>query len=106
MNKSALVLETPKNCFECPFSCEWFGDPAYEACCELYGNLRVEEEALITEEYYDYESKEKPDWCPLKPLPEKKETSKIASDYAVGYAKGYEKGWSDCFDEITGENGK
>jgi hypothetical protein len=27
----------------------------------------------MTEEHYDYESKSRPEWCPLKPLPEKKE---------------------------------
>lgn len=103
MSKAVFTMETPKNCYECPFSCEWFGDPAYEACCELYGNLLAEEEALITEEYYDYESKEKPDWCPLKPLPEKKEyinsVSNIEATKNIAAA-----GWNACLDEITGGN--
>lgn len=101
MNKSALVMETPKNCFECPFSIV-DGNDTDIGYCEVEAMLA--EEALITEEYYDYDSEEKPKWCPLKPLSKKKETSKVTSSYEVGYAKGYEKGWSDCFDEITGES--
>ena len=92
-------METPKNCYECPFSCECFGDPVYEACCELYSNLRTEEDALITEEYYDYESEEKPDWCPLRPLPGKNKAPKVAD----GYELGYEDGWNKCLEKIAEE---
>ena len=99
MSKSALVMKTPKNCYECPFSCEWFGDPVYEACCELYSNLRTKEDALITEECYDYEGEVKPDWCPLKPLPEKNKALKVAD----GYELGYEDGWDKCLEKITEE---
>lgn len=101
MNKSALVMDTPKNCYDCPFGTEYCGDSEYEGCCELAECLDGDTR-LITEEHYDCESKSRPAWCPLKPLPEKKGTSKVASGYESGYEKGYEKGWSDCFDEITG----
>lgn len=79
--------------------------PAYEACCELYGNIRTEEEALITEKYYDYEGEVKPDWCPLNPLPEKmKVTGLYNGEYfkAGGKPPSYKIGWNACIDEITG----
>lgn len=69
MSKSVLVIDTPKNCYDCPFGTEYCGSSNYDGNCELaecLGNIMT----LITEEQYDYESKEKPDWCPLKPLPE------------------------------------
>lgn len=98
MNKSALVLETPKNCFECPFSIV-DGNDTDIGYCEVEAMLA--EEALITEEYYDYDSEEKPEWCPLKPLPEKKEyinsVSNIEATKNIAAA-----GWNACLDEITG----
>lgn len=103
MSKSVLLIDTPKNCYECLFGHEWFGDTAHKACCELYCSLRVEEEALISAKYYKQKSKAKPDWCPLKPLPEKKEyinsNSNIEATKNIAAA-----GWNACIDEITGGN--
>lgn len=99
--KSVLVMETPKNCYECQFSCTNGNDTDCGYCeLEMYF---IDGEVVINEEYFDFESEVKPDWCPLKPLPEKNKASKVADGYELGYAKGYEKGWSDCFNEITGE---
>lgn len=96
MSKSALVMETPKNCFECPFSCV-DGNDTDIGYCEVEAMLA--KEALITEEYYDYDSEEKPDWCPLKALPEKKESD----GYWRGeHGYGWIQDWNACIDEITG----
>lgn len=70
MRKSALVTDTPKNCYDCPFGTEYCGDSEYEGCCELAECLDSDMR-LITEEHYDYESESRPDWCPLMDLPEK-----------------------------------
>lgn len=48
----------------------------------------------MTEKYYDCESKSKPDWCPLRELPSKKNWGEIFN--------GNVKGWNDCLREITG----
>lgn len=100
MRKSALVTETPKNCYDCPFGTEYCGDSEYEGCCELAECLDSDMR-LITEEHYDCESETKPDWCPLKPLPEKKEyinsVSNIEATKNIAAA-----GWNACLDEITG----
>lgn len=45
-----------------------FKRPEYRGCCGLAGCLDYII-ALIEEEYYDCESKSRPDWCPLKLLP-------------------------------------
>lgn len=97
MNKSALVMETPKNCFECPFSIV-DGNDTDIGYCEVEAMLA--EEALITEEYYDYDSEEKPKWCPLKPLPEKMAIPRGARNVdGLEYAAGY----NSCLNEIAGE---
>lgn len=100
--KSALVIDTPKNCYECPFGTEYCGNLEYEGCCELADCLDYDA-ILMTEEHYDYESESRPDWCPLKPFSGKNKAPKVAGGYELGYAKGYENGWIDCFNEITGE---
>lgn len=100
MTRSALVLCTPKNCYWCPFSCA-DGNDTDCGYCELNGCL-TDAEVLIEEEYFDLESETKPDWCPLKPLPEKKEyinsVSNIEATKNIAAA-----GWNACLDEITGE---
>lgn len=97
MRKSALVTDTPKNCYDCPFGNEYCGDSEYEGCCELAECLDSDMR-LITEEHYDYESESRPDWCPLKPLPEKDTKNHFPDEFEDGYAAG----WNGCIDEITG----
>lgn len=67
MSKSVLVIDTPENCYDCPFGTAYCGELEYEGLCELADCLDCVE-ILITEEHYDYESKSRPDWCPLKLL--------------------------------------
>ena len=97
MSKSALVMETPKNCFECPFSCV-DGNDTDIGYCEVEAMLA--EEALITEEYYDYDSEEKPDWCPLRPLPEKLDAGDADNIHEFNQTVG----WNACLDAIIGES--
>lgn len=97
MSKSALVMETPRNCYDCPFGTEYCSDSEYEGYCELAECLGSDMR-LITEEHYDYESESRPDWCPLKPLPEKSTTENDMTDYQCGMVDGR----NQCIDEITG----
>lgn len=96
MRKSALVTDTPKNCYDCPFGNEYCGDSEYEGCCELAECLDSDMR-LITEEHYDYESESRPDWCPLKLLPEKSTTENDMTDYQRGMVDGR----NQCIDEIV-----
>lgn len=100
MSKSVLVIDTPTNCYDCPFGTGYCSDLEYEGLCELADCLDYDV-ILMTEEHYDCESKSRPDWCPLKPLPEKKEyinsNSNIEATKNIAAA-----GWNACIDEITG----
>lgn len=97
MSKSVLVMETPENCYVCPFGTEYCGNLEYAGYCELADCLDCDV-ILITEEHYDCESKSRPDWCPLKPLPEKSTIENDMTDYQCGMVDGR----NQCIDEITG----
>ena len=73
MNKSIVVINTPKNCNRCPFK-----QSPFSFCLGEY---------------------EKEKRCPLKPLPQKKEVK--MPNYVNDYE--YERGWNECIDEILGE---
>ena len=86
MSKSVLVIDTPENCR----SCMYIGTFRY--FCRI--NCKDIEDASV-----------KPDWCPLKPLPEKmKLTGVYGREYfqSNGKMPSYKIGWNDCIDEITG----
>ena len=47
---------------------------------------------------------DKPKWCPLRPLPEKKPTKDTDKNVIYGKnADAINRGWNACLDEITGE---
>lgn len=98
MSKSVLVIDTPENCYGCPFGTEYCGNLEYEGRCELADCLDYNV-ILMTEEHYDCESKSRPDWCPLKPLPKYKSIEKPGE-----YEYGIQCGWNRCIDEIAGES--
>lgn len=97
MSKSALVMNTPENCYDCPFRTAYCGELEYEGLCELADCLDYDE-ILITEEHYDCENKLKPVWCPLKLLPEKKSTTAPVSNYEV-QKNLFADGWNACLRE-------
>lgn len=102
MSKSVLVIDTPENCLDCQFCYEL--DEGVEACCSISDD---DEDASIMKKI-DYEHgycQGKPDWCPLKPLPEKmKATGLYNCEYfkAGDRPPSYKIGWNNCIDEITG----
>ena len=84
MSKSVLVIDTPESCC----SCHLCGFTLNSHYCR--GKLKDIKDTNT-----------KPDWCPLRPLPEKKEyinsNSNIEATKNIAAA-----GWNDCIDEITG----
>lgn len=83
MSKSALVIDTPENCR----SCYLRGFTLNLQYCR--GKLKDIKDTSV-----------KPDWCPLKPLPEKFDNEK---DRKLGdFEPLFKIGWNDCIDEITG----
>lgn len=81
MSKSVLVIDTPKNCR----SCYLRGFTLNLQYCR--GKLKDIKDTSI-----------KPEWCPLKLLPEKDTKNHFPDEFEDGYAAG----WNGCIDEITG----
>lgn len=88
MSKSILVIDTPERCSMCEFLKST--DEEYCYCGRLGFDYQVNE-------YMRSMPKGKPDWCPLRDLPEKY--------YPV--SMNFESGFNACIDEILkGVNGK
>lgn len=81
MSKSVLVIDTPGNCY---------------SCC-LHEPVRNWSYCAVKLKHIE-DSSIKPDWCPLKPLPEKSTTENDMTDYQCGMVDGR----NQCIDEITG----
>ena len=93
MSKSILVIDTPERCCQCIFS---GSDGDY--CC-LKENMVSDSNMISEEEYLN----KKPDWCPLKDVPEKKS---VPNGFMIGEMYGEDIGWNNCIDEILkGANG-
>lgn len=80
--KSVLVIDTPKTCKECPCQLMLVCVPAGEDI----------------DEYID-PSKAKPNWCPLRPLPEWKDVPEYLETNRDWEAWGYDL----CLAEILGD---
>lgn len=94
MSKSVFTIQTPERCEDCP--CIGISAGCHVGYCKLAGKINS-----------DYHVKIIPDWCPLKPLPEKMKVTGIynyAYLEAGGKPPSYKIGWNDCIDEITGGN--
>lgn len=84
MAKGIIVVDVPKACGYC-------------ACCKhdaLYTRYcGVNKRDLMNDIDWNLE---KPDWCPIKPAPERADHE----DYCDNGR--YDKGWNDCLDRIFG----
>lgn len=84
MAKAVLVMDMPKTCKDC--SCKY---PSYKDYA-LYDCAITGKTVPIDGGRYG----EKPDWCPLRELPEKANHP----DYCDNGR--FDKGWNDCLDKI------
>ena len=90
MRKSVLVMKTPEKCLDCnlcaldmdgSLSCYYYKK-------EICSNVG--------------ENNSRPEWCPLRPLPDRKE---ITETYKwEDRLPSFKCGWNWCLDEITGRN--
>ena len=95
MSKAILVMDMPESCFYC--DCCHIKDYYYRR--KIYDEKFCGIENMEVTFYHDqayYDNYTKPDWCPLKPLPEKEDVN-LFNDRA-----GYSLGWNACIDEILG----
>lgn len=81
MSKSVLVINTPKYCALCVLR-----SGVHHPFCRV-NNRDITDLSI------------RPDWCPLKPLPEK--MTEIA---ITNRLNGIKTGWNNCIDAITGGN--
>ncbi len=77
MSKSVLVIDTPENCGKCKFISGFW--------CRAMNGRRVPNNDVI------------PNWCPLKPLPEK-----MTEVDSTDYWNSIKAGWNGCINKITG----
>lgn len=88
MSKSVLVMNTPeRGCISCPIG-------------QNDSNCRITRIycPIAEETAFDGEAESIPDWCPLKPLPEKITTENDMTDYQCGMINGR----NQCINEIAG----
>lgn len=86
MPKAVLVMDDmPECCADCPCSFFERDNPILNLIC-----------GVTQEDAYNVE---KPDWCPLRELPEK---MKVCGRYPQpdGITPSYKIGWNACLDEI------
>lgn len=73
-------MKWSEDCGKCKFISEFW--------CKAMGGRRVLNNDVI------------PNWCPLKPLPQKDDWDDPYDEYYTGYSNG----WNRCLEEVTGEN--
>lgn len=96
MSKSVLVIDTPETCLDCMFCFEVY--EGVEACCSVVNDESNKGLCRDIECDGGY-CQNKPEWCPLKELPEEEH-----SDYYLDeYCDGYDDGWNKFRDRILGE---
>ena len=98
-DKALLVMDETENCVDCQFCYEH--DEGIEAWCIIAIDPYNEDSYREMEEDY---CQCKPYWCPLKPMPEKKEAFEIPKipSFLDFRRKGFRDGWNACIDAITG----
>lgn len=90
MSKAVLVMDMPESCFGCNFMyCDEESDT--ETC-----------QAMETARDIDL-IEDRPDWCPLREPPEKKETTYPQACYENSYWTDEMKaGFNTCLNEMVG----
>ena len=92
MSKAVLMIDMPNNCRGCPLHThvEWAGSICVPESNKDYINLYKQ---LTNEDLHN-----RPEWCPLRRLPEKWERKPYNSDSRVDWQNGY----NHCLDDIQG----
>ena len=86
MSKAILVMDNmPDKCGECECSYCDYDDSHLNLICAVVGD--------------NVSGSDKPDWCPLREMPEKKKTIGTESETERIYMN---CGWNDCIDAIGG----
>lgn len=99
MSKVVLVMDDPIYCANCMVAqCRKRFDK--EKCFWTCGKGYNSKRGGYVWNRIDMESKTRPEWCPLKEVPEKKLSYTTSSDHLNGFASGY----NACIEEILKDN--
>lgn len=82
MSKAILVMDMPSKCNKCLLL-----DDEYDLCIPT------------GEDVSDYQSETKPDWCPLREVPQKADFRKAKTETVANWIEGY----NSCIDTIIKE---
>ena len=85
MSKAVLVMNMPECCADCPCSFFERDNPILNLIC-----------GVTQEDAYNVG---KPDWCPLRELPEK--IPELKSGYEEVSTSIHRVGWNACLDEMV-----
>lgn len=84
MSKGIIVVDIPVDCKDCPVR-------------------SLADDCIVGRNVLEYRhNKSKPDWCPIKPLPEKKHLTGDVSNQEKASKELVRVGWNACLDEIEG----
>ena len=90
MSKAILIIDMPDYCSECILYRE--NNFGHDMC--MASNERIF-------------TSEKPDWCPLQSIPEKKHQPQYCGNGVFGYRTAmeheYARGWNECIDYFIGK---
>lgn len=95
MSKAVLVMNMPESCDMCDFADDT--QPPRYGERTLYCNAPG-----IGDDVTDYIAC-RPDWCPLRELPERKEELPVEKYEFGGLGKEFTSGFNACLDEILKE---
>ena len=98
MSKSILIIDTPENCEDCPlFRTAQDFNATIHYCMPYPGK-----------ELFMVNEKDISGNCPLKSMPQKKDTrvayKKEDANYYEIFTKNYVRGWNDCIGTILENN--
>lgn len=82
MSKAILVMDMPESCRDCPIR-------SLSDDCQVAGRYVQE---------YRY-NKNKPDWCPLREMPERKNGTDYLNE--VYHHPAFDCGWNACLNRIN-----
>lgn len=90
MSKGYILVDMPEKCSQCNF---WFGKATAPVEYRCMAKQRQLENLT-----------EKPDWCPIRELPEKKEPTQFPISPLLPWQyTEYDKGWNACLEQMEVE---
>lgn len=90
--KALFVMDMPESCDTCVFSSIAYDSELFDEG-ECYCIIKMKSDGIV--------ERCKPDWCPLKPVPERRKGTDYLDD--IFQHPAFDYGWNACIDKILGE---